>query len=73
MIESMRCGTPVAGYSVPGPIDVVEQGVNGYHGDDLQASIESCMELDRKTVYESSAKWTWENCWKIFKENLCER
>lgn len=73
MIESMRCGTPVAGYSVPGPIDVIEHGVNGYHGDDLQASIESCMELDRKIVYESSAKWTWENCWKIFKENLCER
>lgn len=73
MIESMRCGTPVAGYSVPGPIDVIEQGVNGYHGDDLRKSIESCMKLDRKTVHESSAKWTWENCWKIFKENLCER
>lgn len=73
MIESMSCGTPVAGYSVPGPIDVIEQGVNGYYGENLEESIEKCLNLDRNSVYRSSKKWTWNNCWNIFKNNLCEK
>jgi len=70
MIESLSCGTPVAAYPVPGPIDIVENGVNGYLSDDLNQAIQQCLTISRKQVYKSSQKWTWENCWQIFHDNL---
>lgn len=70
IIEAMSCGTPVAAYPVPGPLDIIEQGVNGYMSLDLQTAIEHCLILPRDQVEQSSKRWTWENCWKIFKENL---
>lgn len=70
IIESMSCGTPVAAYPVPGPIDIIEQEINGYMSNCLLESIEHCLTLDRNSVLKSSQKWTWENCWEIFKSNL---
>jgi glycosyltransferase involved in cell wall biosynthesis len=70
MIESLVSGTPVAAYPVTGPIDVIENDVNGYISEDLKFAVERCLDIDRKIVYNSSNRWTWENCWKIFKENL---
>ena len=29
MLEALACGTPIAGYPVTGPLDVVEEGKNG--------------------------------------------
>ena len=70
IIESLSLGTPVAAYPVAGPIDILEQGITGYMRDDLGLAIVECLSLDRVTVKEKSAKWTWENCWEIFRENL---
>jgi len=70
MIEAMSLGTPVAGYPVPGPLDVVESGVNGYLDTDLATAIRRCVALDRDRVQSSSARWTWANCWHIFRDNL---
>ena len=70
IIEALSCGTPVAGYPVPGPIDIIEQGVNGYMNNDLMVAIELCLPLDRAIVQNSSLKWTWLNCWNVFKNNL---
>lgn len=70
MIESMSLGTPVAGYPVPGPLDVVEPGVNGYLDRDLATAIRRCVSLDRDQVRASAARWTWSNCWQIFRHNL---
>ena len=36
-------------------------------------AVQACLYLDRNKVYENSSKWTWENCWKIFKENLIKK
>ena len=73
MIEAMSLGCPVAAYQVPGPIDVIESGVNGYMDSNLEVAIEKCLELDRHGVYLSSFRWTWENCWEIFKESLVKK
>lgn len=73
MIEAMSLGCPVAAYRVPGPIDVIEEGVNGSMNDDLEIAIEECLKLDRHKVYLSSFKWTWENCWEIFKRSLVKK
>lgn len=71
-IESISVGTPVAAYKVPGPIDIIEEGVNGYIGDNLKENVLCCLLLDRDIVIESGKKWTWEECWEIFKNNLIE-
>jgi glycosyltransferase involved in cell wall biosynthesis len=70
IIEALSMGTPVAGYEVAGPIDIIENGVNGYLGEDLTSNIKNCLALNREQVLASSEKWTWESCWNIFKDNL---
>jgi hypothetical protein len=60
----------VAAYPVPGPIDILEQGVNGHMSENLSLSIRIAANYNRERVRESAEKWTWENCWKIFKNNL---
>ena len=72
MIESMAQGTPVAAFPVQGPVDVIEQGVNGYMDQDLSSAVKQCLTLDRAIVQESSKHWTWEECWHIFRDNLAE-
>jgi len=70
MIESMAYGTPVAAFPVQGPIDIIDQDVNGVMDWDLKHAVELCLNLDRKTVKLSSQQWTWDECWRIFRENL---
>jgi len=70
MIESMACGVPVAAYNVTGPKDVIDQNETGFMDNSLSVAIDHCLELNRTNVYEKSKKWSWENCWEIFKNNL---
>lgn len=70
MIEAMSLGTPVAAYPAAGPIDIVEQGVTGYLHMDLCRAITEARHLDRDTVKAAAQKWSWEECWAIFKDNL---
>lgn len=69
-IEALACGTPVAAYPVTGPRDIIEEGVNGYMSENLVHAIEKCVYLDRKRVYDSSIKWSWENCYAQFSNIL---
>jgi glycosyltransferase involved in cell wall biosynthesis len=70
MIEAMACGTPVAAFPCDGPKDVIDDGVTGYMDENLADAVFMCMQLNRERVLEGSQRWTWENAWKIFKENL---
>jgi glycosyltransferase involved in cell wall biosynthesis len=70
IIESITMGTPVAAYLVPGPQDIIEQGITGYMGPDLVQNIQQCLKLDRRRVKEASKQWTWQRCWEIFRDNL---
>ena len=70
LLESISCGTPIATYPVSGPKSVVEEGINGYTDDDLYSAVLNSIALDREPVYNSSEKYTWENCKKIFLDNL---
>jgi glycosyltransferase involved in cell wall biosynthesis len=70
MIEAMACGTPVAAYPEDGPLDVIEEGKTGYTDKDLRTAIHRCLGINRNKVLKHSAKWSWENCWNIFKERL---
>jgi glycosyltransferase involved in cell wall biosynthesis len=72
IIEAMSVGTPVAAYPVAGPLDIIFPGVTGHMSEDLNHSIDVCMQLKRDRVERASLKWSWEECWKIFRNNLIE-
>jgi glycosyltransferase involved in cell wall biosynthesis len=73
MVEAMACGTPVAAYPCQGPLDVIEPGVTGYLSEDLTSAIDQCLKLDRTQVEQGSQRWSWEQAWRIFQENLVEK
>ena len=70
IIESLAVGTPVAAYPVVGPLDILENGITGHMSEDLKASVDVCLGLPRDRVEQASQRWTWSQCWEIFKKNL---
>ena len=70
MIEAMACGTPVAAYPCQGPKEVVDQGKTGYLSEDLNLAVTKCLTLNRFDVEALSLKWSWEEAWNIFRDNL---
>lgn len=70
ILESIACGTPVASYIEPGPLEVIEPMYNGMYSDNLQHSINACYQINREGVYKTSKKWTWEESTKQFIEAL---
>ena len=70
MIESMACGTPVAAFSCDGPKDVIEQGVTGFMNESLSDAIDGCLQLNRNSIHKGSTKWSWDNAWQTFRDNL---
>jgi glycosyltransferase involved in cell wall biosynthesis len=72
MIEAMSLGTPVAAYPVPGPQDIIRQGVSGYMSERLRDAVDLCLHIPRNRVVADSERWTWELCWVIFRNNLVD-
>ena len=70
MIEAMACGTPVAAFPCDGPKDVIEQGVTGFMNENLENAITACLQLNRDSIHKGSAKWSWDNAWHTFRDNL---
>ena len=70
MIEAMACGTPVAAFNVASPIDVVEQGVTGELDAELSSAVTRALKLDRNTVREAAAKFTWQRVAEMFESWL---
>ncbi len=81
MIEALCCGTPVAGYDVTGPIDVVDRSAFGYTSICLQDAVETVLyntttqyattRKDREKI--SQERFTWKNCATIFANSLVAR
>ena len=72
IIESLAVGTPVAAHPVPGPQDILEEGITGYMSYSLQDAVEICLDYPRDRVVAASQRWTWESCWQIFRDNLID-
>jgi glycosyltransferase involved in cell wall biosynthesis len=67
MIEANACGTPVAAYPVTGPIDYVQNGVNGWLDDDLSEAIKQALNVDRANCRQFvEDNYSWDNCADIF-------
>ena len=70
MLEAMACGTPVAAYDAPSPMDVVENGVTGSIAKTLEEAAERAILLDREGVHEGSKKFSWAKCADMFESWL---
>jgi len=70
LIEAMACGTPVAAYPVPGPLDVVKQGESGMLDEDLRRAALAALELDREKVQRHALSFSWRNATSQFLQHL---
>ncbi len=59
MLEAMACGTPVAAYPVPGPLDVVSDSDGGVLHDDLRVAALQALELSRHGARARALQFDW--------------
>lgn len=70
MLEAMACGVPVAAYPVPGPGDVVRNGVTGFLDDDLERAAVHALSIDGRVCREFALGYSWAACTAQFLGNL---
>ena len=69
IIEAMACGTPVAAYPSPGPIDIIIEGVNGAIDTDLLKAVERALTVSRPTTADhAKSHYSWKESTKQFIE-----
>lgn len=59
MLEALACGAPVAAFPVPGPLDVLEEGISGAMREDLREACMAALQLDRGQCAELAARQSW--------------
>ena len=70
MLEANACGTPVAGYPVTGPIDVISQGKNGFYAEDLKAAVEKAEKINPEDCVAFANQFSWDQVTKDFINTL---
>ncbi len=70
MLEAMACGTPVAAYPVPGPIDVVGDSDGACLDDDLTKAATKAMSLNRDAALQHASRYSWDHCLDMWLESL---
>lgn len=66
MLEAMACGVPVAAFPVPGPLDVVMEGVSGCLDKDLAIAMQRALLLDPTDCRAFAGEFSWQHCSRIF-------
>lgn len=69
MLESLACGTPVAAFPVPGPVDVLTPAV-GVLDDDLGKAARRALAIDREACRAHAARSSWRACAEKFLGHL---
>jgi glycosyltransferase involved in cell wall biosynthesis len=69
MIEALACGTPVAAFPVPGPLDIVTDTV-GAMSDNLERAIDAARYCDRSACAAYGATYSWEAATRQFLTGL---
>jgi glycosyltransferase involved in cell wall biosynthesis len=80
MVEALACGVPVAGYPVPGPLDVIGAAglgpqsqlkrLVGRLNDDLSVAMTEGLACDRTDAAAYGRTFSWENCTDQFEAAL---
>ena len=78
-IEALACGVPVAGYPVPGPLDIIGRDGRGVHGghkrigaldEDLAAAVRLALSGDRGAAIAEARNYSWDRCTDLFEAGL---
>lgn len=70
MLEAKACGVPVAAYPVPGPVDVVADGVSGVLNNDLATAVMCALKLDPAAARAHALARSWQAATERFVEHL---
>jgi glycosyltransferase involved in cell wall biosynthesis len=70
ILEAMASGVPVAAYPVPGPADVIRNGVNGWVDADLRRAALKALEVERAACRRFAEAYSWENCSRQFLSHI---
>jgi glycosyltransferase involved in cell wall biosynthesis len=70
ILEALACGTPVAAYPVPGPLDVVGDAPVAALNEDLGAACLEALSIRRKACRAFALTRTWRTCAEQFLGNL---
>jgi glycosyltransferase involved in cell wall biosynthesis len=70
MLEALACGTPIAGYPVTGPLDVVEEGRNGALSENLAEAVDRAMRIDRDYCRQFALRHSWDTVTDVFERSL---
>ena len=69
-LESLASGTPVVGYPVTGPKDIIENQEVGVLDNDLKKATNKVMDIDRNKCREYALDYTWDKSAKSFYKML---
>ena len=70
IVEALASGTPVAGFPVTGPIDIVGDGIGGAVSEDLRQAALDALDIDRATARERAMRYTWTACAEMYMDNI---
>jgi glycosyltransferase involved in cell wall biosynthesis len=70
LLEAMASGLPVASVPAPGPVDIVQEGINGAIGDDLLDACRRAVRCSRETARASIEKRTLQAGHEVFRAHL---
>lgn len=70
MVEALASGVPVAGYPVPGPLDVVTDPKVGALDEDLRTACLAAVARDPADCRRHAESFTWERCAQQFLQTL---
>lgn len=71
-LESMACGVPVAAFPVPGPIDVIDDGVTGALDEDLALAARRALKLSPQDCRRRAESADWLASTRQFVANLVD-
>jgi len=70
ILEAMSAGTPVAGFKVPGPRDLIPGTGAGAVSDDLVKACQEALACSRQTTRAYAETYSWRACAEQFIDNL---
>lgn len=70
MLESMACGVPVAAFPVTGPVDVIENGKNGWVDDNLAVAADKALAISADSCRQFAEQHSWGRCTEQFIDGL---
>lgn len=70
LLEAMAAGIPVAAYPVPGPLETVHDGINGYLDKDLRTAALKALTLSSQACRSYAKERSWQRCSRQFLANL---